>query len=177
MRFIRFLGFFGFQKSCASELWTSQVVSGNRSPWILFWPAMVGLSKASRPSLTMAYLSITLAATCVVLSLAFWLQVGGLQVCWHLWGCVIFKVMCFFLQMNQPGCLGWKLVVWADQSKDVWRSLQRHRRLDSWMLFFICNWWKKTSYHISTLSKNWHRIIHETFHHHRVKKLSLLLGS
>eukprot|EP00434_Breviolum_minutum_P009282 symbB.v1.2.008179.t1/scaffold512.1/size193505/20 len=30
---------------------------------------MVGLSKASRPSLTMAYLSITLAATCVVLSL------------------------------------------------------------------------------------------------------------
>lgn len=106
MRFIRFLGFFGFQKSCASELWTSQVVSGNRSPWILFWPAMVGLSKASRPSLTMAYLSITLAATCVVLSLAFWLQVGGLQVCWHLWGCVIFKVMCFFFA-DEPTRLPW----------------------------------------------------------------------
>ena len=63
----------------------SQVVSGNRSPCpFSFGQAMVGLSKASRPSLTMAYLSITLAATCVVLSLAFRLQVGGPPVCWHL---------------------------------------------------------------------------------------------
>ena len=105
MRFIRFLGFFGWEKSCASELWTSQVVSGNRSPWILFWPAMVGLSKASRPSLTMAYLSITLAATCVVLSLAFRLQlvvskfVGTLRMC-------DFKVMFFFFA-DEPTRLPW----------------------------------------------------------------------
>lgn len=149
MRFIRFLGFFGLGKVlCLRSFEHPKVVSGNRSPWILFWPAMVGLSKASRPSLTMAYLSITLAATCVVLSLAFWLQIGGLQVCWTPWGCVISRWCVFFLQMNQPGCLGWKLVVWADQSKDVWRSFQRHRRLDSWIAVLFATNGKK--HHIYT---------------------------
>lgn len=66
---------------------------------------MVGLSKASKPSLTMAYLSITLAATCVVLSLAFRLQllvskfVGTLRMC-------DFKVMCFFFA-DEPTRLPW----------------------------------------------------------------------
>ena len=54
-------------------------------------------------------------------------------------------VFFFFGQINQPGCLGWKLVVWADQSKDVWRSFQRHRRLDSWMLYYL-QLMEKTSY-------------------------------
>ena len=138
--FIRLLGFFGFEKSCASELWTFP--SGKWKPLpvsILFWASNGGLVKGFKAipydGIFEHYPSSYLCGFILGISVASWWSSSLLAS----WGCVIFQVMLFFFfgQINQPGCLGWKLVVWADQSKDVWRSFQRHRRLDSWMLYYL----------------------------------------